>query len=34
MPIPKAFSIDGDKNVISFLQSVINNQVDFLVPKE
>lgn len=27
--IPK-LSIDGDKNVISFLQSVINNQVDFL----
>lgn len=27
--IPK-LSIDGDKNVVSFLQSVINNQVDFL----
>lgn len=27
--IPK-LSIDADKNVISFLQSVINNQVDFL----
>lgn len=27
--IPK-LSIDGDKNIISFLQSVINNQVDFL----
>lgn len=27
--IPK-LSIEGDKNVISFLQSVINNQVDFL----
>ena len=23
-------SIDGNKNIISFLQSVINNQVDFL----
>jgi len=27
--IPK-LSIDGDKNVVSFLQAVINNQVDFL----
>lgn len=27
--IPK-LSIDGNKNVVSFLQSVINNQVDFL----
>lgn len=27
--IPK-LSIEGDKNVVSFLQSVINNQVDFL----
>lgn len=27
--LPK-LSIDGDKNIISFLQSVINNQIDFL----
>lgn len=27
--IPK-LSIDGDKNIVSFLQSVINNQIDFL----
>lgn len=27
--IPK-LSIDGDKNIVSFLQSVINNQVEFL----